>query len=422
MKKVKNFLFLSLLLTIVSCQKKLDVSPTEVSQPANILSFSVASQIAKAYLQKHSIDSLKTVTIASKEVIQRNGIPYMYVFNAANQAGFVVLAAEKNYTPILAHNKSGSFSAGPGSPSGLRDWITSNEDYIDSARSNVWRNRHSIISICAWKYLEKDLQMPDLTKDAYLQKLMSEIQWPDNTAPNIDIYLNIWIPEPVVTRIGPLIGTTWGQGCDYNKFCPSGNECSHAPTGCVPTAMAQLMYYWKWPTNYAWDIPNMFPGMPTDETARLMSDIGTSDLGNSRTLVNYGPDFSYTEDVRETVPYVFLTHFGYSSCDALTPGNYSWPRISMEIESGRPVLLNGYNESKSFFGFEWNKGSAHLWIVEGVFNFSWYWPMVGTFSFTQFYCNWGWSGDSNGWYSQYAPVDKNRNYQYYKSILYNIQP
>lgn len=267
--------------------------------------------------------------------------------------------------------------------------------------------------------------MPDLTKDAYLQKLMSEIQWPDNTAPNIDIYLNIWIPEPVVTKIEPLIGTTWGQGCGYNDFCPSGAVCGKAPTGCGPTAMAQLMYYWKWPNNYAWDMPNMYPNSPTTETARLMHDIGISDLGNGKTFVNYGPTSSGISNINETIPYVFTNQFGFSSCSDINPTDFSFYRnslISEEILSGRPVLISGFPEKTSHFGFIMPKGTGHVWIAEGYFNFSWYWPMVGSFGFAQFYFNWGWDGMSNGWYSQYAPVGTGLNFQYYSSIFYNIRP
>ncbi|MEI9934863.1 MAG: C10 family peptidase [Ferruginibacter sp.] len=44
---------------------------------------------------------------------------------------------------------------------------------------------------------------------------------------------------------------TWGQDCSYNNLCPNSNcsDCSpEAVTGCVATAMAQVIRYWH-PTN-----------------------------------------------------------------------------------------------------------------------------------------------------------------------------
>lgn len=44
-------------------------------------------------------------------------------------------------------------------------------------------------------------------------------------------------------RVGPLINTRWGQGCGYNDFTPSKSRgsCGHAPAGCGPVAVAQVM-------------------------------------------------------------------------------------------------------------------------------------------------------------------------------------
>lgn len=46
--------------------------------------------------------------------------------------------------------------------------------------------------------------------------------------------------------IEPLITTKWGQGTPYNLQCPVLGDIQ-APTGCVATAFAQVMNYYKWP-------------------------------------------------------------------------------------------------------------------------------------------------------------------------------
>ncbi|MBQ4008222.1 MAG: C10 family peptidase, partial [Muribaculaceae bacterium] len=55
------------------------------------------------------------------------------------------------------------------------------------------------------------------------------------------------------TPIAPLLGTIkWNQNAPYNNMCPTyqkDGETKRAATGCVATAMAQVMYYHKWPVH-----------------------------------------------------------------------------------------------------------------------------------------------------------------------------
>ena len=48
-------------------------------------------------------------------------------------------------------------------------------------------------------------------------------------------------------QVDPLIKTTWGQEMPYYLQCPVKNG-EYCVVGCVATAMAQVMYYWKYPT------------------------------------------------------------------------------------------------------------------------------------------------------------------------------
>lgn len=51
--------------------------------------------------------------------------------------------------------------------------------------------------------------------------------------------------------VSPLLTTQWNQDTPYNDQCPtytSGETTKHYVTGCVATAMAQVMYYHRYPT------------------------------------------------------------------------------------------------------------------------------------------------------------------------------
>src|SRR5690606_3185119 len=55
----------------------------------------------------------------------------------------------------------------------------------------------------------------------------------------------------LIASYGPLLPTTWGQGIGYNnkteyKACSNYNN-GYAPTGCVATAMSQVLRYYQYP-------------------------------------------------------------------------------------------------------------------------------------------------------------------------------
>lgn len=52
-------------------------------------------------------------------------------------------------------------------------------------------------------------------------------------------------------NIAPLLITQWDQGKYYNSACPAdpNGPDGHCVTGCVATAVSQIMYYHRWPLN-----------------------------------------------------------------------------------------------------------------------------------------------------------------------------
>ena len=62
------------------------------------------------------------------------------------------------------------------------------------------------------------------------------------------LYGNLPVQKDVKSGVSPLIKTKWSQSPYYNNLCPLDSD-SHmrAVTGCVATAMAQVINYWKYP-------------------------------------------------------------------------------------------------------------------------------------------------------------------------------
>lgn len=170
-------------------------------------------------------------------------------------------------------------------------------------------------------------------------------------------------------EIAPMIKTKWGQGSPYNLQCPvkSGVHCQ---TGCVATAMAQIMYYHKCPAEgYDWDNMQLtYTGNETDEqkqaVAKLMHECGvavnmeygisTSAAWEGDAAVALVNKYGYDEGVKEVYAFEYTAE--------------EWEElIYTELSNGRPVMYggipsgfthqficDGYKDGKFHFVMSWN--------------------------------------------------------------------
>ena len=197
-------------------------------------------------------------------------------------------------------------------------------------------------------------------------------------------------------KIAPLLGDiAWNQDPPYNKMCPEYIDTVQSVTGCVATAMAQVMMYYKYPTELKADIPayttatnklkvnaiskgekydwdNMLPTYtegeynPTqaDAVAKLMFHCGAAvqmDYGDSSGALIRPEDMS--------------TYFGYDA-DLLQEVYRSfytlaeWKKIlDRELEAKRPIIYGGVasNEDGHQFVCDGSDG-------EGLYHINWGWP------------------------------------------------
>ncbi len=169
---------------------------------------------------------------------------------------------------------------------------------------------------------------------------------------------------------GPLLTTRWGQSAPYNKFLPYCTTAqTHALAGCTTVAIAQLMYYYRYPENsryrqYQWD---------------KMRDVYD--------------DGGYTEDEADAVGELMadltqeaITYYGVEATSGFVPlymDGYS--RISVEPEDLFEFLES--STEPQVLSLE-GQGVGHLVVMDGVDTNGFY------------HINWGWSGTADGWYSR----------------------
>lgn len=305
-----------------------------------------------------------------------------YVFNRGEQNGFVVVAGDDRLPQVLAYGETGSFVADR-LPLGMQDWMAEMNREIAFLQSHSGVATHQ--------------------------------------------------PVKRAVPINPLMTTFWDQGWPYNMLCPTYNGgTERAVTGCVATAMAQIMNYHEWPLRgtgshsyncdvndtdpttlsadfsqsvYEWDkMLDVYNQDSNEEScyavAKLMSDAGISiDMG-------YGSSSGASEAAVLTA---LTRYFGYSSRHYLLDrdlfGSEEWDQLLYdEIGAGRPILYCGYTYTQGSL-------SGHAFVLDGV-------DADGLF-----HVNWGWGGSSDGYFmvSVLAP-GSGYNFKFGQDAIFGVVP
>ncbi|MBO7459285.1 MAG: C10 family peptidase [Bacteroidales bacterium] len=199
--------------------------------------------------------------------------------------------------------------------------------------------------------------------------------------------------------ISPLISTKWGQSTSndnydchaYNYYVPyTDNDCScsdkHCPTGCVATAMAQIMNYWKHPVYHPWYGPNQFDwcNMPDklitispnyekerNAVAWLMRICGLK-VDMDYCIDGDCSSGAYISDSEDA----FENYFQYSS-DAdfqrkFWHNDNTWlGRIKNNLNHEWPVLYAGGNHAFVCDGYRSDDSFHFNWGWRGVWNDTW---------------------------------------------------
>ncbi len=311
------------------------------------------------------------------DLSERAGFPNLYIFNA--EQGFVVMAADDRVKPILGYSLTGRFVAEK-MPENLRWWLQGYNDQIQYAIDN--QLRASTEAVQEWEDFAKG-------------------------RPNVG-------QRSVIVE--PLIDTEWGQDEPYNLQCPNGY-----PTGCVATAMAQIMKYHNFPphgigahsynwnnttlganfgeTTYQWNkmIDSYANGAGTQEqknaVATLMYHCGVS-VNMNYNVNNSGESEANADDAA----YAFRAYFDYDGCEVRfkNDNQENWINLlKQELNENRPIL---------YFGKETDT-VGHAFVCDGYDDNNY------------FHFNWGWNGSYDDFYSL-----SGHDYTNEQGAIFGIQP
>ena len=284
---------------------------------------------------------------------------YVFVPEGNNEKGFIILSADNLAYPVLGYNDDGQFDP-YNIPPQLEAMLEYYAEQIERAR---------------------------------IYEATSLMSIPQQNLPLADAGL-----EP----INPLIKTQWDQDEPYYYECPTyfGKYCY---TGCVATAMAQIMNYYKYPEVGAGAIT--YQPETLNQTLYLNFQERPFDWDNMLNIYKSG---QYTQEEADAVAYLM------KACGYSVKMRYS---ISSSGAMGLdvvPALVNNFKYDPSARYVSRITYSAEEWAKIIYDNLKDVGPMLydgtspaGGHSFVcdgfdgkgYFHFNWGWSGLSDGYYS-----------------------
>ncbi|MDE6279211.1 MAG: C10 family peptidase, partial [Paramuribaculum sp.] len=307
-------------------------------------------------------DKLRLAYTAEK--VGEEKAPAFYVFNnTANQeGGFIIASGDDRLRPVLAIVDSGSFDP-QNLPDNLRWWLSQYEEEIN----------------------------------AYLSSTAS-IAAPAITATTAGYYYDNYASW---STISPLVTTTWSQDEPYNNMCPEYGG-GRSMTGCVATAMAQVINYHKYVNGKG--THSYTPANWTNSTTKVSYDFGNAEFdwknmrdsytGNETTAqknavanlmfaCGVAVDMQYSASASGAFSPVngLINYLGYHEKTAeISRSLYQsteWEAmIYKELSQNRPLIYSGSSTE-----------GGHAFVCDGYSQNGY------------FHINWGWGGYYDGYFT-----------------------
>lgn len=308
--------------------------------------------------------------------------PAYYVYHADRQEkGFVIVSGEES-DDVIAYSEHGDF-APDDIPEHIAAWLKSYEEQVEALRSRKAAVYHT---------------------------------------------------AAVYDEIQPLIKTRWNQIAPYNNMVPSFSyqgvtyQCA---TGCVATAMAQILKYWSAPLQTktipgytSWSLSEEMPELPAtsfnydimkDSYSTNAHDASADEVARLMLYCGQGAKMDYYQNSLAVVTRgLFSEYFGFNPNSVLeNRDNYNcaeWDELIYgELCAGRPVMYSGAKFTNA----------GHTFVVDGYRD-------------GLFHVNWGWGGLYDGYYKlSLAKPDGNSGagagagsdgYTFRQEALTRIQP
>ena len=320
----------------------------------------VAHRLQRA---KHAADQTTVELEYTQHTIANEAA--VYVFNSEN-GGFVLVSADEASKTVLGYADEGAFDAEK-IPSNMRFWLEMYADEVATAKSTTLRK--------------------------------AGVNMPRKAAKVASTYPTI---APLL-RDEDLGDVEWGQNAPYNNLCPmlNGQRCV---TGCVATAISQIMYVHKYPTqgrgSYSYTLENGISAsadfgattydwenmLPYYADGANITEEQTNAVATLMYHVGVASHMEYHPEGSGAVSSIALSnlskYFGYDAGIKPNPKDYMdeemvLQNIVADLQTNMPVYISGVTKQME----------GHAFVCDGI-------QADG-----YLHINWGWNGLSNGYFA-----------------------
>lgn len=321
-----------------------------------------AAAIAEKYMPQKQGRTLRPAKIAANADAQgQTGGAAYYAFNFGESDGFIIISGDDALTEVVGYSYDGHFDESD-MPANLKQWLSDYSEYVRLVRSSELAAEKTVLR------------------------------------------------EEASAVVSPLVTSKWNQLAPYNDMCPYDDYYEmRTVTGCVATAMAQIMNYWEWPKSgvgsktynsyyygylsvdfsksvYDWDnmkdeytsyyddkstLINEWTEEEAAAVAKLMYDCGVA--------VEMVYNVSASGALDGNTLYAFANYFGYNT------GFY--PREAFSSQEFVDFIKNEMNHKRPVLFCGTGTGGGHAFVVDGY----------DTNDFV--HVNWGWGGISDGYFN-----------------------
>ena len=366
----------------------------------------IAKRFAQSFWKENNTMAVRDGKVFKKKmdepcfvnVAAQYGYSEFFIFNNTAGAGYVIMSADDCVTPILGYSYENNFDDDE-LPPNFKAWL---DGYAEQINAAIAMKAQATDEIRAdWECLRQGKPLPIKSEKA----------------------------------VTPLVQTKWSQYPYFNDKCPYDyNANQRTVTGCVATAMAQIMKYWSYPkhglgnhsyvpsshpeystlyvdfssANYEWsNMPNSITST-NNAVATLMYHCGVSvdmmygipaapDYGSAAYIIDNGGGRACAETALKTF-------FDYkSSLHSVKKNDYSdaqWTALlKNELDHSRPMLYGGCSSS-----------GGHAFVCDGYNNDNY------------FHFNWGWGGNHNDYFYINSLNPGSYNYSQNQQALIGIEP
>lgn len=320
---------------------------------------------------------------------EQSGKTLIYAINMQPQ-GFVLVSADDAAFPVPAYSYEGSWDKKNNNP-GIALWL----GQYESEMSNI------------------------VNSAAHAREFPRNPAW--------DHYLTgTKASRKDYRSVEPLLTSTWDQDYPYNQQCPADptGVAGHAVVGCVATACAQLMYYFRFPEHgtgsysyyhpdydtisvdfsaatYEWDKMTDYTYVYNEEIAEISYHFGAS------VDMVYGPNSSGMYNHKAA--YSLRTHFNYSPQTQYVfrdSTNMDWDSLLVtHLDRDIPMYYAGWAAVGS--------SSGHAFIADGY---------EITPQGKHYHFNWGWGGTLDGYFYTDNLTPGGAQFTFAQELIINAYP